>query len=204
MSDMSEKSSRIPKFFVYLLLVPAVIMIVGIFFSPQIVGLAYFTALLISVAFLIIDKHIGTVLTNYRVTFFLTDIINIIAVAAVLYYEFAKNTLVLNIFLFGLLIVEAAMLVLNIFFTDNKNISKYMGVIVDIVKIGSMVSILAYFYKVSTLWFAIDALLFEAINLGFRIYFAKVQRKEKIQEKTQTEEIEERIHSAGEDEGEPE
>ncbi len=69
-----NKTSNFHRFFVLLLLVPAITMIVGSFFDIQIVGNAYFVALLILISFFIIDKHYGTILTNYRITFFLTDL----------------------------------------------------------------------------------------------------------------------------------
>ncbi len=203
---MADKNSLIPKFFVYLLIIPAVIMIIGIFVNVQVVGIAYFVALLISVAFLIIDKNYGKMLTNYKITFALTDFLNLIAVAAILYYEFSKITLVLNIFLFALIVIEVAMLILDVFFAKNKNISKYAGVITDIVRTGAMVSIVAYFYKVSTFWFAIVAVSFALISFVIKCVLTtkqtKLDAKVEDNEKSQREEIEDRIRSAGEGEGE--
>ncbi len=198
-----NKTSNFHRFFVLLLLVPAITMIVGSFFDIQIVGNAYFVALLILISFFIIDKHYGTILTNYRITFFLTDLINIIAVATILAYVYNKEITV-DVCLIAVIVIEAIMIILNLFFTKNENITKYFGAIVDTVKIGSIISILAYFYKVSTFWFAIDALIFELVSLGFKIYFAAVHKKVEEKEISENEKIEELIHSAGEDEGETE
>ncbi len=193
-----NKTSNFHRFFVLLLLVPAITMIVGSFFDIQIVGNAYFVALLILISFFIIDKHYGTILTNYRITFFLTDLINIIAVATILAYVYNKEITV-DVCLIAVIVIEAIMIILNLFFTKNENITKYFGAIVDTVKIGSIISILAYFYKVSTFWFAIDALIFELVSLGFKIYFAAVHKKVEEKEISENEKIEELIHSAGED-----
>lgn len=201
---MAEKNVKFPKFLIYLLIIPAVAMTICMFINAQAVGVIYFIALLISVVFFVIDKYYGTYLTNYRQTFMLSELINLVAVIAIIYHEFASQTLILNIFLSLLVFVECAMLVIDAFFIKNKNITKYECVLVDLFKIGSMICILTYFYKVSTFWYSIIALVFELVNLGFKIFFAVHKQKETGEIKTPSEELEDRIHSAGEDEGETE
>ena len=200
---MEKKEHKFPKIFIYLLIVPALVILIGIFFNIQVVGVAYFVALIISFVFMVIDKHYGQVLTNYKIAFSFIDSINLAAVIAILCYEYTKHTLVLNIFLFLLLAVEVIIILIDAIFVKNKNVSKYASVMTDLVKLGSMICVLTYFYKVSTLWYSIIALIFELANLGLKIYFSKNKKHETVS-MSHDEEIEERIHSAGEGEGETE
>ena len=127
-----------------------------------------------------------------------------IAVIAIIYYEFFKDTFILNLFLIELIIVEAFLFAVDILVVKNKNISKEGCFFVNVVKLGSMICILTYFYKVSTLWFAIDALIFEIASIVLKIYFNSVKfgKINKIETEKESEivKIETRIHSADESE----
>ena len=113
---MFDTTSKFPKIFVYMLASLAVIIFIGMFFSLKFVSAMYFLALLISAVVLILDRKYGTILTNYKLTFFLFDLINLIAVIAITYYESSKHTVVLNIFLISLIVIETLLMVLDIFF----------------------------------------------------------------------------------------
>ena len=101
---MFDTTSKFPKIFVYMLASIAIIIFIGMFFSLKFVSAMYFIALLISFVVLILDRKYGTILTNYKLTFFLFDLINLMSVIAIIYYEFTKHTLVLNIFLIALIV----------------------------------------------------------------------------------------------------
>lgn len=201
---MFENKSKFPRFFVYMLLILAVIMFVGMFFNANIVGVTYFVALLVCIVLLLLDKHYGTILTNYKLTFFLFDLINLIAVIAVMYYEFSKHTFILNVFLVVLILAEIFLIFVDIFVVQNKNISKEGCFFVNVVKLGSIICILTYFYRVSELWFAIDALIFEIVSIVLKIYFNSTKFGKKNDGNNENEKqlntIESRIHSAGEEE----
>lgn len=203
---MFEKNSKIPRYFVYMLLILASIMFACMFFSVDAVADVYFVSLILCVVLLIMDKHYGSLLTNYKLTFFLFDIINVVAVVAIIYYEFTKHSLILNIFLITLVVVECFLIVLDVVFVKNKNITKNECSLVGVVKIGSMICILTYFFNVSVLWYAIDAMFFEIANIVLKIYFnsrkfEKLSEKKPSPEQSRVENIENRIHSAGENEG---
>lgn len=180
---MFDSPSRFPKIFVYMLTSIAIIMFIGMFFSLELVSIIYFLALLISVVVLILDRKYGTILTNYKLTFFLFDLINLIAVIAITYYEYTKHTLILNIFLISLIVMETLLMVLDIFFIHNKNLTKAENLLVDSVKFGSMICILTYFFGVSILFYAIDALAFEIANFVLKIYVNRNPEKNTEKEK---------------------
>lgn len=176
---MFEKNSKFPRFFIYMLIPIAIVMLVGMFFSAKIVANAYFIALLISVVFMMLDRHHGENLTNYKMSFFLFDLITLIAVSAILYYEFAFHSTLLNIFLVILLAIIVLVLLSDLIIVKNKNISKKESVYVSLVKIGSMICILTYFYNVSDLFFVFDALIFEIANLVIKFMISDVKREKK-------------------------
>ena len=200
---MGEKNFRFPQFFNYLLVTLSVIIFAGMFFSVKIVGGVYFIAILLSVVFAILDKKYGKFLSNYKVTFFLFDLINLISVIAILYYEYSRHEMILNVFLILLIVIEVLMMIIDFFLIKNKNLSKNESFIVNVVKIASMICILTYFYKVSILFFAIDALFFEVASLILKIYVYKVEKNEEINEPVEPK-VEDIIQSAGKDEGDVE
>lgn len=200
---MGEKNFRFPQFFNYLLVTLSVIIFAGMFFSVKIVGGVYFIAILLSVVFAILDKKYGKFLSNYKVTFFLFDLINLISVIAILYYEYSRHEMILNVFLILLIVIEVLMMIIDFFLIKNKNLSKNESFIVNVVKIASMICILTYFYKVSILFFAIDALFFEVASLVLKIYVNKAEKNEEINEPVE-QKVEDIIQSAGKDEGDVE
>ena len=200
---MGEKNFRFPQFFNYLLVTLSVIIFAGMFFSVKIVGGVYFIAILLSVVFAILDKKYGKFLSNYKVTFFLFDLINLISVIAILYYEYSRHEMILNVFLILLIVIEVLMMIIDFFLIKNKNLSKNESFIVNVVKIASMICILTYFYKVSILFFAIDALFLEVASLILKIYVYKVEKNEEINEPVEPK-VEDIIQSAGKDEGDVE
>jgi len=196
--------TKFSNFFLYLLIPMALIMFIGMFFSIKIVANTYFVSLILAVVFFMLNKKYGKLLTNHKLGFILFEMINLIAVIAIIYYEFTKHTIVLNIFLILLIAVEVALLVIDIFYIKNKEITAQENVFISVVKLGSFICILTYFFKVSSLFFAIDALIFELANLVLKVIFKKYdifEPKEKPAEKEDFN-IEKIIDSAAENEGE--
>ena len=70
---IKNNTAKFPRFFVYILLILAAIMFIGMFFSVNFVGITYFIALLVCIVLLLLDRRYGTILTNYKLTFFLFD-----------------------------------------------------------------------------------------------------------------------------------
>ena len=47
----------------------------------------------------ILDRKYGSILTNYKVTYLLFEVVNLVAVITVIVYEYTKHTEILNLFL---------------------------------------------------------------------------------------------------------
>lgn len=205
---MFESNSKFPKIFVYMMSLLAVIMFIGMFFGVVFVGSPYFIAVLICAVILILDRRYGSILTNYKLTYFLFEIVNLIAMISVVYYEYSKHTEMLNIFLILLIAIEVVMAIIDIFLLKNKNLTKIKNVIIDFIKLCSMICIMTYFFNVSKLYFAIFAFVFESMNLAVKIstYFENLGKKQKTEPETEnqekTEKIEDIIHSNSEGDGE--
>lgn len=205
---MFESNSKFPKIFVYMMSLLAVIMFIGMFFGVIFVGSPYFIAMLICAVILILDRRYGSILTNYKLTYLLFEIVNLIAVISVVYYEYSKHTEMLNIFLILLIAIEVVMAIIDIFLLKNKNLTKIKNVIIDFIKLCSMICIMTYFFNVSKLYFAIFAFVFESMNLAVKIstYFENLGKKQKSEPETEnqekTEKIEDIIHSNSEGDGE--
>ena len=199
---MFEFNSKIPKFFIYMQLALSLIILISMFFSVTIVSCVYFVALIISAVFVILNKKYGSHLTNYKLTFFLFELINLIAIIAIMYYEYTKHSMVLNVFLILLIVVQVLMMIIYIFLIKNKNLSTNENFLFDVIILCSMICILTYFFNVSNLFFAIDAFIFEVVALAIKIYINRDSnvKKQKVDSAEQI--LEERIHSAGENEGE--
>ena len=194
--------SRFSKFFILMLIPMALIMFIGMFFSAKIVANAYFVALILAIVFFVLNKKYGRFITNHKLAYILFEIINLIAVIAVIYYEFTKHTIVLNIFLVLLVAAEIMLLIIDIFFIKNDNISKIENLYLSIVKLGSFICILTYFFNVSELFFAIDALIFEIANIILKIIFNKIDISELETEKKDEEPSNiEKIINKSDDEG---
>jgi hypothetical protein len=153
------------------------------FFSLKLVGIVYFVALLLSAVVLMLDKKYGTILTNYKLTYFLFDLINLIAAIAIVYYENRSNTKELNIFLVAMIVSNVVLMVADIFLVKNKNLTKMENLWIDVVKLCSMICMLTYFFGVSELVYAIVAFGFELINLALKIYVNRVSIKPLVESK---------------------
>ncbi len=182
---MFDKNSKFPRFIILMLLPITMIMLVGMFFDVKIVASAYFIALLISVVFLLLDKKYGENVANYKLAFFLFDIINLIAALAVIYYEFRKYSYILNGLLIALVAVLLFLILIDVILLKNNDISKRQSILILFLNVGVMLCILTYFCNVSDLFFVIDALIFEVAIIVAKslIIFKKKQKtKEKVNE----------------------
>lgn len=200
---MFETNSKFPKIFVYMMSLIAIIIFAGMFFSLKIVGGAYFIALLISAIIFILDRKYGSILTNYKLTYILFEAVNFLATVSILVYEYSKHTEVLNVFLILLGIVEVLMIILDIFLLKNKHLTKTKNVIIDFVKVCSMVCLITYFFNVSKLYFAIFAFMFEVVNIAVKVitYYENRSNNEIVEHTV--EKIEDIIHSNdGDEDGE--
>ena len=193
---MFESNSKFPKFYVYMMLLSAILAFAGMFFSVKIVSAIYFIAIILSLVLFILDKKYGTLLTNYKLTFALFELVNLIAVVSVVYYEFSNHLEVLNLFLILLIAIEVLMLIIDIFVIKNKNLTKRENLTIDFFKLCSMVCILTYFFNVSELYFSIFAFVFESIVLVFKVYS---NLEDKPEEEKKEELIEDVIHSNSEE-----
>ena len=190
---MFESNSKFPKFYVYMMLLSAILAFVGMFFSVKIVSAIYFIAIILSLVLYILDKKYGTLLTNYKLTYMLFELVNLIAVISIVYYEFLNHSEVLNLFLVLLICLEVLMLIIDIFVIKNKNLTKRENLFIDFFKLCAMVCILTYFFNVSKLYFSIFAFVFEAIVLSFKVY-CNLEDKPIVEEKAEEEIIEDVIH----------
>ena len=158
---MFERNSKFPRFFILMLVPIAIVMLFGMFFSLRFVANSYFIALLIACVFMMLDRHHGENLTNYKLAFFVFDFINLIATITVVYFEYIKQSLLLNILLIVLIAIFVVLLIVDGVLLKNKNITKKFSSFVNLLNIGTMICILTYFFNVSELFFVIDALVFE-------------------------------------------
>lgn len=158
---MFERNSKFPRFFILMLVPIAIVMLFGMFFSLRFVANSYFIALLIACVFMMLDRHHGENLTNYKLAFFVFDFINLIATITVVYFEYIKQSLLLNILLIALIAIFVVLLIVDGVLLKNKNITKKFSSFVNLLNIGTMICILTYFFNVSELFFVIDALVFE-------------------------------------------
>lgn len=198
---MFESNSKFPKIFVYMMSILAVVIFVGMFFGVVFVGIPYFIAMLICAIILLLDKKYGTILTNYKLTYLLFEIINLIAVISVVYHEYSNHSETLNLFLFLLIAIEILMAVIDIFLLKNKNLSKSKNLIIDFLKLCSMICIITYFFNVSKLYFAIFAFVFEAMNIAIKVATV-YDNKKPVEEKKQEQSLEDIIHSSDNEDGE--
>ena len=177
-------------------------MFVGLFFGVGYVRVPYFIAAIICVIMLVLDKKADSNLTNYKLTYLLFGLVNLLAVISVIYYEFTKYSKVLNVFLVLLIVVEVLLAVVDLFVLKNKYLTKKFNLTIDFVRLGSMICIMTYFFGVSDLYFAIFAFAFELANMAVKVltFFKHKENKEVAEEKT--EEIEDIIHSSDEEDGE--
>lgn len=198
---MFESNSKFPKIFVYMMSILAVVIFIGMFFGVVFVGIPYFIAMLICAIILLLDKKYGTILTNYKLTYLLFEIINLIAVISVVYHEYSNHSETLNLFLFLLIAVEVLMVVIDIFLLKNKNLNKSKNLLIDFLKLCSMICVITYFFNVSKLYFAIFAFVFEAMNIAIKVATV-YDNKKPVEEKKQEQSLEDIIHSSDNEDGE--
>lgn len=199
---MFESTSKFPKFYLYMQLSIVITIFIGMFFSLTLVSVMFFVALLLSAVVLMLDKKYGTILTNYKLTYFLFDLINLIAVIAIVYYENRSNTRELNIFLIALIVANVVLMLADIFLVKNKNLTKAENLFIDVVKLCSMICLLTYFFKVSILFYAIFSFAFEIINLVLKICVNRVNISPRVETKEEKEKniIVSLIRSTGDEE----
>lgn len=201
---MFESNSKFPRIFVYIMSFLAAVIFVGMFFDVKFVGAPYFIAMIICAVIFLLDRKFATLLTNYKLTYFLFELVNLMAVISVVYYEYENLDKNLELFLILLLVVEVLMAVIDIFLLKNKDLSRTKNLIIDFIKLCSMICILTYFFGVSKLYFAIFALIFEGMNVALKVstYFESLNKKDKIIEIKKEEKLEDIIHSNNEGDGE--
>lgn len=176
---MFESSSKFPKIFVYIMTFLSILIFIGMFFSTKLVMSIYFIAILIGAIILLLDKKYGTFLTNYKLTYFLFEIVNLIAVVSIIYYEYSKHTDILNLFLVLLVAIEFILILFDIFAIKNKNLTKQMNLAIDFIKLCAMICFITYFFGVSKLYFSIFAFVFESMNLTVKMVSCLNNKKEK-------------------------
>ena len=201
---MFENNSKIPRYFVLMELVLALTILIGMFFSFILVAGAYFVALILFVVFLVLDKRYGSMISNYKQSFFLFDAINLIGVIAVIYYEFAQHSPILNTLLIVITVIKVFVMLVDAFVIKNKNISNNEYVLANTVQLCSMLCVLTYFVNVSNLFFAVDALMFEIAAFALKIYINRENKPKIPVAGKKDDSLEERIHSAGNGEGDVE
>lgn len=193
---MFESNSKFPKIFVYMMGLLALFMFAGVFFGVGYVRIPYFVALIVCALLLILDRKSDSNLTNYKITYLLFEIVNLIAVISVIYYEYSKHTGILNLFLILLLCVEILMGIVDLLVIRNKHLTKKVNVSIDFIKLCSMICIITYFFGVSDLYFAIFAFAFELSNIVVKVWtYFKNRNKKDVVEVENSESIEDIIHS---------
>ena len=199
---MFESNSKLPKIFVYMMTSLAVLMLIGLFFGVVYVSMPYFVALIICVILLVLDKKSNSNLTNYKLTYLLFEVVNLIAVISVIYYEYKKHTQILNLFLIMLVVELVLMCVIDVFVLKNKNLTKKTNLAIDFLKLCSMICIQTYFFGVSDVYFVIFAFAFELANVLTKSW-THFKNKQPLVVEEKTEPLEDIIHSGdGEGDGE--
>ena len=136
-----------------------------------------------------------------RKIFFLFELINLIAIVAVWYYERNVWDIALTISVSLLMFIEVLLMLLDVFLI--KNYTNKESYFVNFVKLCSMICMLTYFFNVSELYFAIFAIGFEIVNFIIKLYFAGNLAKLNIEKLNNNEEkIEELIRDSDNEEGE--
>ena len=168
---MLQNNSKYPRIYIFILIALAILIFIAMFFSSTIVGVLYFVAMLVMVVILLMNKKYGVNLTNHKIVFFLLDTINLMAVIAIIYYEYSKHSSILNIFLISLVVFSLLLLVIDSLVLTDTFSSSGEILIIDIAQLCSMICIFTYFNRVSEFWFAIVALLLEILEIVIKIVF---------------------------------
>jgi len=203
---MFKSNSKFPKFFVYTMIALALCIFIGMFFSSTLVAVVYFFAIIIATLLLLLDKKYGTLLTNYKLTFLLFEIVNLIAIISVIYYESPNHSQVLLTFLIFTIIVEVLMMIIDVFVLKNETLTKRRNLIIDFCKLCSMICLMTYFFNVSKLYFSVVTLSFEFINLVVKITVGMkmVKLQPSKDDSESKEDIADFIHSSDENNGDDE
>ncbi|MBQ8452010.1 MAG: hypothetical protein IJ538_04485 [Clostridia bacterium] len=181
-----ENQNKFTLIFTFMFVPIAIAMLIGIFFSPLVVANVYFVAAILCVVLVLMNIRASGFKTNYKLTFFFIDLTTAVAVAAIIYYEYSVHTNLLNILLMCLGAIELALICIDLFVIKSRNFTNIESEIINIFKLGTMICILTYFYSVSSLWFAVDAIIFEVCQIFLKIYFnvVKLGRKQEIKKRT--------------------
>lgn len=199
---MLKTNSKYPKFIIYMLFALALMNLASTFINFYIASATFFITIIVVVVFLMLDRKYGSDLSNYKMTFFLLDLICIIALATVLVYEYSTASMILNGFMFLLIGMLVLSLIIDWFLIKNQRFTNNENTLVNVVKLCSMICILTYFFNVSDLFFAIDSLIFEVAGFILKIYLNMDDSQKKTEEKVEEEPtIEEMISSVGQNEG---
>ena len=198
---MLKSNSKYPKFIIYMLMALTLMNFASCFVSQTLVSANFFITIIVLAVFLVLDKKYGSDLSNYKLTFFFLDLICIIALAAILVYEYSTASMMLNGFMILLMGILVLSLIIDWFLIKNQRFTNNENTIVNTVKLCSMICILTYFFNVSDLFFAIDSLIFEVASFVLKIYLNLDDTKKKDVEVEKEPSLEERIFSAGENEG---
>ena len=198
---MLNTNSKYPKFIIYMLLALALMNFASTFINFYIASATFFITIIVVVVFLVLDRKYGSDLSNYKMTFFLLDLICIIALATVLVYEYSTASMILNGFMFLLIGMLVLSLIIDWFLIKNQRFTNNENTLVNVVKLCSMICILTYFFNVSDLFFAIDSLIFEVAGFILKIYLNMDDSQKKTEEKVEEPTIEEMISSVGQNEG---
>lgn len=181
-----KSGKEFPKFFLYLYIVLALSIFVGTFFSVKIVSTIYFITFIISIVYYFLDRKYGKKLSNYKQNFIMFDLINLVAIFSIIYYEFSKHALIIITFLALLMVIELLSLIFDFFFVKNENFVQNESIFIYLAKLGLMICILTYLFDVSDLWYAIIAFVVELLGLvlkiGFNFKNYKLNRKKSDQE----------------------
>jgi hypothetical protein len=198
---MLKTNSKYPKFIIYMLMALALMNFASTFINFYIASATFFITIIVVVVFLVLDRKYGSDLSNYKMTFFLLDLICIIALATVLVYEYSTASMILNGFMFLLIGMLVLSLIIDWFLIKNQRFTNNENTLVNVVKLCSMICILTYFFNVSDLFFAIDSLIFEVAGFILKIYLNMDDSQKKTEEKVEEPTIEEMISSVGQNEG---
>ncbi|MBQ8425060.1 MAG: hypothetical protein IJX17_03450 [Clostridia bacterium] len=166
---MFENNSKFPRFIIFMLIALSVFLLGGAFFGESVVSIIYFIGLIVLVVFSMLDKKYGMTLTNHKVVYFLLDLINLIAVASILIYEFNLNNKLTNITLILLMSVVIALVLIDLFVLNDKYSVKRECMIINVIKIFSNICVFVCFNVTYYFWFAIASTIFELVNLIIRV-----------------------------------
>ena len=175
---MFESNSKLPKIFIYMMSLLALIMFVGLFFGVGYVRLPYYIAIIICVIMLILDGRSNSNLTNYKLTYLLFEVVNLIAVISIMYYRNAELSKTVNAIFVALIVVEVLAGVIDVFVLKNKNLNKRLNVSIDFIKLWSMICIIKYLSGFEKIWFAIAALVLELANVSIKVIARIKNQKE--------------------------